>query len=131
MLSNFLGKRRVFTLIVKEVAIPYKVFVLEALIERLESSHPKMPTIQWDLNKTLRGHRGEKEVSYYLDFLPEKEYFIFNGLRLPSGKYFFQMDFLLLTTRFALILECKNFFGNLGNLCIWTLILQRKGCSEL
>lgn len=69
--------------------------------------------MQANLARYLKGYRGEKAVSYYLDFLPEKENYIFHSLRLPSGKYFFQIDYLVLTVRYALILECKNFFGTL------------------
>lgn len=98
---------------IKKPAKPEDIPRLEALLRRLPDEHPQRPLIEKDLAKQLRGWQGEKAVSYYLDFLPEKEYLIFHHLRLPSGKYHFQMDFLVLTTRFALILECKNFFGTL------------------
>lgn len=100
-------------MIIKELSVPIQVPVLESLLRRLNHGHPKIGNIQADLTKYLKGYRGEKAVSYYLDFLPEKENYIFHALRLPSGPYFFQIDYLILTTRYALILECKNFFGTL------------------
>lgn len=98
---------------VKELSIPSRVPILESLLRRLPEGHPKFETIKSDLAYVWKGYHGEKAVSYYLDFLPEKENFIFHSLRLPSGKYHFQIDYLVLTTRYALILECKNFFGTL------------------
>ncbi|WP_212933514.1 nuclease-related domain-containing protein [Robertmurraya siralis] len=98
---------------VKELSKPVKISVLEVLLKRLVDNHPKQSEIERDLTLLLAGYKGEKAVSYYLDFLPEKNYYIFHSLRLPSNGHYFQMDYLLLTTRFALILECKNFFGTL------------------
>jgi hypothetical protein len=100
-------------LILKELSMPIHVPVLGSLLRRINPSHPKIAHLQADLAKYLRGYRGEKAVSYYLDFLPEKENYIFHSLRLPSGPYSFQIDYLILTNRYALILECKNFFGTL------------------
>ncbi|WP_080844084.1 NERD domain-containing protein [Cytobacillus gottheilii] len=100
-------------MIVKERSIPARIFSLEVLSERLLISHPKVPLIQQDLMKVSAGYKGEKAVSYYLDFLPPNDTFIFHSPRLPSGKHYFQIDYLILTQRFALILECKNFYGTL------------------
>lgn len=98
---------------VKELSTPIIIPKLQTLLPRIDATHPKISIMQADLAKILKGYRGEKAVNYYLDFLPEKENFIIHSLRLPSGNYFFQIDFLILTNRYALILECKNFFGTL------------------
>ncbi|WP_137744346.1 MULTISPECIES: nuclease-related domain-containing protein [Robertmurraya] len=98
---------------IKKLMIPAKVVALECLLRRLHESHPKYSEIEADYARFLKGYRGEKAVAYYLNFLPDKKFYLFHSLRLPSGKSHFQMDHLLLTTRFALILECKNFFGTL------------------
>lgn len=98
---------------IKTLSIPIQVPKLESLLPRVHLAHPKTANMQADLTRYLRGYRGEKAVSYYLDFLSDKENYIFHSLRLPSGKYFFQIDYLVLTVRYALILECKNFFGTL------------------
>lgn len=100
-------------LYVKELSKPVKISVLEVLLKRLVDHHPKQSEIERDLTLLVAGYKGEKAVSYYLNFLPKKDYYIFHSLRLPNNGHYFQMDYLLLTTRFALILECKNFFGTL------------------
>jgi ribosomal protein S27AE len=98
---------------VKELSIPERVPKLEACLTRIDETHPLREDIRKDLVTCLRGYKGEKAVGYYLDFLSEKENFIFHSLRLPSGKYYFQIDYLILTLCYALILECKNFYGTL------------------
>lgn len=101
-------------MIVKELSVPIRVLSLEATRDRLREDHPIAGDIQQELKRRLAGFNGERAVSYYLDFLPAKDYYIFHALRLPSGKYFFQMDYLLLTTRCLIILECKNFYGTIS-----------------
>lgn len=108
------SKSRGDRLIVQELAVPIRVLCLEALKGRLREGHPKADDIEQELKWRLTGFKGERAVSYYLDFLSQKDYYIFHGLRLPNGKHFFQMDVLLLTTRYILILECKNFYGTLS-----------------
>lgn len=100
-------------MIVKEISLPLRIQKVEALSKRLKEDHPKGPDIQQDLINLLSGYKGEKALAYYLDFLPDKGYYIFHNLRLPSGKYYFQIDYLVMTTHFAIVLECKNFFGSL------------------
>ncbi|HEO8419419.1 TPA: NERD domain-containing protein [Yersinia enterocolitica] len=83
----------------------------ELLIIRLKETHKLRPNVMEDLRKLLAGFRGEKEMKYYLQFLPEKDCLIIHNLRLYDGKTYFQIDYLILTQRFALILECKNYYG--------------------
>ncbi|WP_408011628.1 nuclease-related domain-containing protein [Pseudalkalibacillus sp. A8] len=59
------------------------------------------------------GERGERSLDYYLSFINEKEYTFFNGIRLSSGKFYFQIDTLLINPNFILILEVKNLSGTL------------------
>lgn len=101
-------------MIEKELSIPIRILSLEAMKDRIRDTHPKACDIQQELIWRWTGFKGERAVSYYLDFLPDKDYYIFHSLRLPSGKHFFQMDYLLLTARCIIILECKNFYGTLS-----------------
>ncbi|MBP2240333.1 hypothetical protein J2Z40_000888 [Cytobacillus eiseniae] len=89
------------------------IYKLEALLRRLRMDHPKYEEIKEDFRKKLAGYTGERAISYYLDFLPDKDVYIFHHLRLPSGKHYFQIDYLVLSRRLAFILECKNFYGTL------------------
>ncbi|MBM7694030.1 ribosomal protein L37AE/L43A [Peribacillus deserti] len=100
-------------MIVKERKIPIHILKLEALLRRLPDSHPKYSKIEGDLAKRWAGYRGEQSLEYYLESLSENEYFILHDLRLKNGNYFFQIDTLILSTKFALILEVKNIAGEL------------------
>lgn len=100
-------------MIVKNLEKSLFILKTETLLNRMKRDHEQYEEIQENVRKLIAGFNGERAVSYYLNFLDEKNYFIFHNLRLPNGKYFFQLDFLILTKRFALILECKNFYGTL------------------
>lgn len=63
--------------------------------------------------KARAGHKGEEALDYYTSLLHEDEFHIFQGLRLNSGQAHFQMDSLLLSPSFALIIEAKNMAGTL------------------
>ncbi|MED3549794.1 nuclease-related domain-containing protein [Cytobacillus praedii] len=100
-------------MIVKERTIPIRIQKNEALLRRIADKHYKREEIEADLAKRWAGYRGEQAVDFPLSKLPEKDYMIFHGIRLSNGKYFFQIDTLILTTYFALILEVKNYAGTL------------------
>lgn len=114
-------------MIKKELKIPLKIQKLEALLRRIPENHPKRQEIKGELAKSLAGYKGELSLDYYLNFLPPQEYCIIHDLRLPntSGTNFFQMDILLLSQTFFLILEVKNISGTLAfdpefDQLIWT-----------
>ncbi|RJS60416.1 nuclease-related domain-containing protein [Bacillus sp. PK3_68] len=99
-------------MIVKKRDKPLKILKLEALLRRLPSDHPYIYKIKKDLAKSYAGYRGEKSLDYYFKILPERNYFIFHDIRLPFKKgLFFQLDTLILTPYFFLILEVKNISG--------------------
>ncbi|MED2970720.1 nuclease-related domain-containing protein [Fictibacillus sp. B-59209] len=100
-------------MIIKERAYPQYITALEALLRRIPQNHPKRREIELDYAKRLAGYRGEQALDYPLGFLQEKEFSIFHDLRLPDRKRHFQLDTLILSQRFALILEVKNIAGTL------------------
>ncbi|WP_204758477.1 NERD domain-containing protein [Lentibacillus sediminis] len=57
--------------------------------------------------------KGEKEVAYSLRFLDEDNYYILRDIRLRDEQGFFQIDTLVLSETFALILEVKNWYGTI------------------
>ena len=59
------------------------------------------------------GYWGEQSVRSILEVLPKNEYFIFHDLRLQGKPYPFQIDLLVLSSFFFLILEVKNMAGEL------------------
>ncbi|MBU8878105.1 NERD domain-containing protein [Bacillus sp. FJAT-29790] len=101
-------------MIKKERKKPIKLRKLEALVRRLPTTHPKKQFIMDHLAKNEAGFRGEQALDYHLTFLPSENFFIFHNLRLQDNKKrFFQIDTLILTPKFHLILEIKNISGNL------------------
>ncbi|MRG87393.1 nuclease-related domain-containing protein [Salinibacillus xinjiangensis] len=94
-------------------AVSMRIKKLQALLRRLPDNHPKRPAIEEELGKCVAGQKGEKSLDYYLSFLPEKEFLILHGLRLPYQSFYFQMDTILLSKSFILIVEAKNISGHL------------------
>lgn len=100
-------------MIVKERFIPTKIIKNETLLRRLLENHPKWIHIDKDLAKRKAGYNGEKATDYYVKKLPNQEFFNLFDLRLQINHDFFQIDTLILSTTFALILEIKNISGSL------------------
>lgn len=100
-------------MIIKERKVPEIVKILEALKRRLPANHPKYHVIVEEHFKRKAGYKGEVAVDHYLNQLPKEEYILIHDLRLANGSSFFQIDTLLLTTRYFLIVEVKNLAGTL------------------
>ncbi|WP_409275996.1 nuclease-related domain-containing protein [Neobacillus sp. SCS-31] len=100
-------------MIALERAIPLIILMLEALLRRLPGGHPKRKDIEESLRTQKAGYNGEKSVDHYLNFLDQEKFMIFKGLRLNNNGFFFQIDTLLITPFFALILESKNWAGEI------------------
>jgi Nuclease-related domain len=100
-------------LFAKDRVKPIKIDQNEALLRGLVDNHPKIPLIEQDLKKRKAGFNGEKAVDYQLSFLTDKKYMIFNDLKLPLTPHHFQIDSLLFTPYYTLILEIKNISGTL------------------
>jgi len=100
-------------MIVKPRNKPIYIKKLEALLRRLPQDHPKREFISNNLTKRVTGYKGEKELDYPLSFLSDEEYMIFHDLRLYDGSHYFQIDSLIVSQHFILILEVKNIQGTL------------------
>lgn len=98
---------------IKPLQPPIRLQALNALHSRLVKTCPKYEEISGERARRLAGFIGEKKVEYILRTIDEDYYFIFHDLCLKIGDLTFQMDFLLLTSRFALIIEAKNFAGTI------------------
>ncbi|MCG1022777.1 nuclease-related domain-containing protein [Sutcliffiella horikoshii] len=100
-------------IVLKEREYSMKIQVLQALIRRLRPNHPSLPIIKKDLGMAMAGYRGEESIDYYLGILPEMEHdiIVFHDLRLPYNNKYFQLDTLLISPTFYLILEVKNMIG--------------------
>lgn len=100
-------------MIMKHRTIPLRIQKNEVLLRRLPKSHKARPGIEKDQAKRWAGYRGEAALDFHLSKLPVNEYMIFHGFRLTNGQYFCQIDTLILSSKFALILEVKNISGKL------------------
>ena len=60
-----------------------------------------------NLAKFMAGYKGELAIEYPLSFLPETEYRILHDIRLFDQKHYFQIDTLIVSACFLLVLEIK------------------------
>ncbi|MCD7035620.1 NERD domain-containing protein [Metabacillus sp. GX 13764] len=100
-------------MIVKNREKPLIIFQLEALLRRLPDEHPKKSEIHKELLKRKAGYRGEQSVDYYLSLLDEEKYDVYQDVRIFKNKNVFQIDTLLVTDYFLMILEIKNISGTI------------------
>ncbi|WP_246938627.1 nuclease-related domain-containing protein [Bacillus pinisoli] len=98
-------------MIKKERSFPVKLYTLQALLRRLPKHHPKYQSLQDECLRRKAGLKGEQSIDYELSQLHTKEDYIFHDLRLPNREQFFQLDTLLVTKSFIVIIEVKNIAG--------------------
>ena len=86
-------------------------------LERLQQLHATAPDrvkpqIERDMKLLAYGIVGEESVAFELNnsYLP---IIVLHDLRLEHGGLTAQIDYLIITTKFCLVVECKNLFGNL------------------
>jgi hypothetical protein len=99
-------------MLIKERDFPLFVQILQALLRRLPSNHPKVPLIQENLAKSIAGFKSEQAIDYPLSFLPTKSFYIFHDLRLKTKSHYFQLDSIIVTLNYVLILEVTNLLAN-------------------
>lgn len=114
----------------KELALPTRILADMALLRRLPDGHAKKQLVKDDLARRQAGYSGERNLRYYLGLLPKNKYRIFFDIYLPIHQHNFQIDTLLIASKFTLVVEVKNFKGTLFfessfNQCI-RLINNRK-----
>jgi ribosomal protein S27AE len=95
----------------KERLVPDIILKLQAILERLPRKHEKIILMKNDLSKFQAGFNGEKSIDFYLQSLSNEHYFILHDVRIPFNNQFFQIDTLILTKKYILILEIKNLAG--------------------
>jgi hypothetical protein len=100
-------------MLVKDRSKSLRIKKLEVFQRRLNQNHPKLLTISDELGGRLAGHHGEQSNDYFLKPFLSKGYSILHDLRLAAHDSFFQIDTLLISTRYILILEIKYITGTL------------------
>ncbi|MGY3714882.1 nuclease-related domain-containing protein [Sutcliffiella cohnii] len=87
---------------------------LEAANRRIRDDHPKKQIIKEEFLMQQSGYRGEKTLDYYLSFLTNKQSIIIPNLRMLNSKqYFFEIDTLVMTPQYFILIESKNHSGDL------------------
>ncbi|WP_108670273.1 nuclease-related domain-containing protein [Peribacillus acanthi] len=117
-------------MIIKDLKVPISIHFLEALLRRLPPFHPKIPYLKEELNIRQAGYAGEIAMTFPLSFLDPKNYHIFRGIRLFDEKYHFQLDILVLSKQFILILEVKNYGGIIYFDPVFNQLIQTKEEKE-
>ncbi|MEH7075716.1 NERD domain-containing protein [Neobacillus drentensis] len=97
----------------KELTPPQRLFLTEILKLRLNIGHSKYQEIEKDLAKRWAGYWGEIALANYIKELPHHQYLIFHDLQLQFNGIHFQIDTLLLSQNYILVIEAKNILGTL------------------
>ncbi|CAG9619623.1 nuclease-related domain-containing protein [Sutcliffiella rhizosphaerae] len=99
-------------MIVKSREKSQRLLAFEAAIRRVPKNHEKYPLIEKEHGKLHYGFVGEKALDFFLTFHPNENTHILHGIRLadPSDRYF-QMDTLLITPSYCVILDAKYISG--------------------
>lgn len=83
---------------------------LESLLHRISTRHPLREEIATRLGRLSAGHFGETTADYYMEYLPGRS---IQDVRLHDGVRSFQIDALLLYQECLVLLEIKNYKGEL------------------
>lgn len=100
-------------MIIKDRTLPIIILVIDALLRRLPKNHKQRRYLEEYQSRMLAGYNGEKNLDYYLSLIRSDNLLFFNDLLLKIGQYNFQIDTLIVTKRFLLIIESKNYSGEL------------------
>ncbi|WP_318506813.1 nuclease-related domain-containing protein [Bacillus sp. T3] len=92
--------------------IPQIVHEIDAVLRRMHPSNPKRSILEELRRNFMSGYNGEKQIDYYLKNLKKENCFIFAGIRLELDGQAFQIDTLIVTPFFILIIESKNIAWN-------------------
>ena len=87
-----------------------KLSSYQALLERLNPRHPQYADIHSQFRKYQSGLFGEDSLDYYFRVSGLHGKQLIKGLRLKHHDYF-QMDRILVSLKYILIIEVKNMSG--------------------
>jgi hypothetical protein len=102
-------------LIVKKRTVPYQLRALEALERRLPTNHPKRKEVENDLFKRREEYEGEKLLDEFLSYIDLylRSYYIYHDVRLKIDDLLIQLDALVMTPSFFLIIKKIHYCGTL------------------
>lgn len=100
-------------MIKKQLNSPLIIQKLEALLRRLPPHHSKRAIVEEQLGKFRSGFMGEQALDYFYRYLPNREIIFTHNIRIFHMDYYFQIDTLIMTSKFFILLEIKNYTGHL------------------
>lgn len=100
-------------LIIKKREYPAEIRVLEALLRRGKLNEETRENIRAKIRRREAGYQGEKRLDYFLSLLATDHYYLLNNLRLEIGENAFEIDTVMVTSYFILLLDAKNYSGSL------------------
>ncbi|MBV7505733.1 NERD domain-containing protein [Bacillus sp. sid0103] len=100
-------------MIMKGLTLPQRLLLIEILKVRLTIGHCKYQEIEKDLAKRWAGYWGEIALANYVKEIHHDRYLVFHDLQLQFNGIHFQIDTLLLSKHYILIIEAKNIAGTL------------------
>lgn len=102
-------------MIKKEVMKSIKLLQHEALLRRLPDTHPQYERIKKAYRSYAYGHKGEKALGHVIErgMLDESGIILYDIRMQIKEKDYFQMDALLITSKFLLIMDSKYLAGEL------------------
>lgn len=118
-------------LIAKHRVKNYIIICYEALFRRLKEQYRNNKRLNDDdYSNHVAGFSGEKKADYTISFYPHKNSMIYQDLRLKNGPYAFQIDNLILSETFILIIENKHLAGELEYNSDSQQLVQKNGNSK-
>ncbi|MGY0691207.1 nuclease-related domain-containing protein [Virgibacillus sp. FSP13] len=86
---------------------------LKALDIRTATHHPEKQVIQNHVKKELAGAKGQSALTFPLRFLHDEDYYILRNPRIDDDNEHFEIDNLILSRNYILLMEVKNWYGTL------------------
>ncbi|WP_262499749.1 NERD domain-containing protein [Planococcus sp. ANT_H30] len=102
-------------LIIKTRTKPPQIFQLESLLQRMPTVHPRHPHWTEKLRRITAGYHGELRVdSFWHEIDLSLPHYFIHDLFIQKEKSSHQIDSVLVTSRFVLVLEIKSISGLLN-----------------
>ncbi|WP_430790242.1 nuclease-related domain-containing protein [Virgibacillus flavescens] len=117
-------------MIVKHRFKSNNLLAYEALYRRIKPQYRENTILQNDYKRYFYGYQGERMVDYKLKMYTVKPAMIFMDLRLKTENRYFQMDTLILTKKFIIIIETKNIRGSVEYDSDFNQFIRKDGDKE-
>ncbi|MGM8215116.1 nuclease-related domain-containing protein [Bacillaceae bacterium W0354] len=102
---------------------------LEQMFMRTPEGHAQFSYVEELLARERSGYFGEQQLKYPLGKLNFPHY-VLHQIRLPYHQNFFQMDTFLYTTRYGVIMDSKNYAGEITFSKDFNQVIQRKSSTN-